>query len=367
MSLPRTGTGLALSLASSLSVASSLVLAALLVLTASVSPPLAAQRAGGDLQPTNQEMFAPLDLPATDALRRPGGAPGPAYWQQEAHYRIRAELIPSEHRVQGSEVITYVNHSPDALPFLWLQLEQNLFAPGSRGSLINSGNRWRGAFDEGGMRLDRVEVVHDGRRYAPDRTIDDTRMRIDLAAPMAPRGDRIEIHVSWSFVVPEYGADRMGRFAARKGTVYELAQWYPRMYVYDDVDGWNPLPYLGQGEFYLEYGDFEVEITAPRDHIVVAGGELLNPNEVLTPAQMARYRTALTSDRPVPIVAPDEVGTEESRPSGRGPLTWRYRLEDARDFSWAASSSFIWDAAGWNGVLLQSAYPHEGLGDAEDP
>ena len=267
----------------------------------------------------------------------------------------------------GNEVITYVNHSPDALPFVWLQLEQNLFAPGSRGALINSGNRWRGAFSDGGVKLDRVEVVQDGRRYAPKTTIDDTRMRVDLAEPIAPTGGRIEIEVSWAFVVPEYGADRMGRFAAERGTVYELAQWYPRMYVYDDVEGWNPLPYLGQGEFYLEYGDFDVAITAPRDHIVVAGGELLNPDEVLTTEQLRRYERARTSDHTVAIVASDEVGTPESRPRGDGPLTWRYRLENARDFSWAASSSFIWDAAGWQGVLLQSAYPHEGLGDAENP
>jgi hypothetical protein len=338
-----------------------------LALALALAAPLSAQQAEEALPPTNQEMFAPLDLPETGAVRRPSGAPGTAYWQQEASYRIRAELIPEEHRVEGSEVITYVNHSPDALPFVWLQLEQNLFAPGSRGALINSGNRWRGAFEEGGVRLDRIEVVQHGQRYSPGSTVDDTRMRIDLAEPMAPAGDRIEIEVSWSFVVPEYGADRMGRFAAERGTVYELAQWYPRMYVYDDVDGWNPLPYLGQGEFYLEYGDFDVEITAPRDYIVVAGGELLNPEEVLTAEQLERYRRARTSDGTVAIVAPEEVGTPESRPAGSGPLTWRYRLESARDFSWAASSSFIWDASGWNGVLLQSAYPHEGLGDAENP
>jgi len=356
MSLSRARVGVALTLAASL-----------MLLAVPVSPPLAAQQPRQVLQPTNQAMFAPLDLPEAGALRRPSGVPGAAYWQQEAHYRIQAELIPSQHRIEAREVITYVNHSPDALPFVWLQLEQNLFEPGSRGSLVNSGNRWRGAFEGGGIRLHRVDVVQDGRRYSPEHTVDDTRMRIDLAEPMRPGGDEIEIHVFWSFVVPEYGADRMGRFAAARGTVYELAQWYPRMYVYDDVEGWNPMPYLGQGEFYLEYGDFEVEITAPRNHIVVAGGELLNPEEVLTDQQLARYRQARGSDQTVAIVTPDEVGTRESRPGGEGPLTWRYRLEDARDFSWAASSSFIWDAAGWNGVLLQSAYPHEGLGDAESP
>jgi hypothetical protein len=329
--------------------------------------PVRAQERAGQLQSTNQELFAPFALRDASPQRRPGGGPGAAYWQQEAHYRIDVELIPAEHRVVGSEVITYVNHSPDALPFVWVQLEQNLFAPGSRGSLVNSGNRWRGAFDQGGLRLDRVEVVQGGERYTPAYTVDDTRMRVDLAEAMAPDGDRIELHLDWSFVVPEYGADRMGRFAAERGTVYELAQWYPRMYVYDDIDGWNPLPYLGQGEFYLEYGDFEVSITAPRDHVVVAGGELMNPEEVLTPVQLERYAAARTSDTPVAIVAPDEVGRPDSRPGGEGPLTWRYRLQRARDFAWAASPAFIWDAAGWNDVLLQSAYPHEGIGDDESP
>jgi hypothetical protein len=329
--------------------------------------PVVAQSGSDRLPPTNQEIFAPIEMRSSDLLRRPSGAPGPEYWQQEAHYRIDVELQPDAHRVRGSEVITYVNHSPDELPFLWVQLEQNLFAPGSRGSLINSGNRWRGAFAEGGVELSGVAVTQNGVSYEPEYTVDDTRMRVDLRDALAAHGGQVELHIEWAFTVPEYGADRMGRFAAERGTVYELAQWYPRMYVYDDVEGWNPLPYLGQGEFYLEYGDFEVSITAPRDHVVVGGGELLNPEEVLTATQLERWNAARTSDEPVAIVAPDEVGTPASRPSGEGPLTWRYRLENARDFAWAASSSFIWDAAGWNGVMLQSAYPHEGLGTTDAP
>jgi hypothetical protein len=271
--------------------------------------------------------------------------------------------------VTGRETITYTNRSPHELPFLWVQLEQNLFRPGSRGALINSGDRarWRGAFAEGGLRLDGVRVVRDGRLYEPSITVAGTRMRVDLERPMTPGGDVLELEIDWSFVVPEYGADRMGRLETERGWVYELAQWYPRMYVYDDVHGWNAMPYLGQGEFYLEYGDFEVEITAPRDFVVVSGGELLNPEEVLTPEQVERWRRARQSDDIVHIVAPDEVGTPESRPAGTGPLTWRFRLEEARDFAWAASPAFIWDASGWEGILLQSAYPHEGLGDADDP
>ena len=321
------------------------------------------------LPPTNQEMFAPLDLPDADAERLGSGAPGPDYWQQEADYRIRATLDTVQHRVSGTETISYVNNSPDALPYLWLQLEQNLFAPGSRGALINSGDRarWRGSFPGGGVQLAKVTVVQGGDTYEPERVVDGTRMRLDLRTPMKPGGDRLEVNVAWSFIVPEYGADRMGRLHTQRGWIYEVAQWYPRMYVYDDVEGWNPMPYLGQGEFYLEYGDFDVEITAPRDLVVVGSGELLNPEEVLTPEELRRYRAARTSDEVVSIIAADDVGKPSTRPAGNGPLTWRFRIESSRDFSWAASKAFIWDASGWDGILLQSVYPHEGLGDADNP
>ncbi|MGD8319858.1 MAG: M1 family metallopeptidase [Gemmatimonadota bacterium] len=347
---------------------SSALLGGVFLLVATVGA--AAQAAPPDtLPPTNQAIFAPLDLPEANDLRTAAGAPGPAYWQQAASYAIRATLDPAEHRVTGTETISYTNNSPDALPYLWMQLEQNLFKPGSRGALINSGDRerWRGSFPGGGVDLRSIEVVQGGRRYTPEITVDGTRMRVDLATPMRPGGGQLDIEVSWSFIVPEYGADRMGRLQAAKGWVYEIAQWYPRMFVYDDVHGWNTMPYLGQGEFYLEYGDFDVQITAPRDFVVVAGGELLNPEEVLTSEQLRRYREAKTSDDKVAIIARDEVGTPESRPSGSGPLTWKYRLRSSRDFSWAASRAFIWDAGGWNGVLLQAAYPEEGIGTAENP
>ncbi len=331
-------------------------------LSAQASPPQT-------LPPTNQAIFAPLALPDANEDRLGTGAPGPDYWQQEADYTIHATLDTLEHRVSGSETITYVNHSPDRLDYLWLQLEQNLFAPASRGALINAGDRarWRGSFKGGGIRLDRLTVVQDGEEYEAAPTVDGTRMRVDLHRPMRPAGDTLQLKADWSFVVPQYGADRMGRLQTSRGWVYEIAQWYPRMYVYDDVEGWNPMPYLGQGEFYLEYGNFDVEITAPRDMVVVASGELLNPEEVLTPEQLRRYTSARTSERTVSIIAPDDVGKPESRPAGTGPLTWKFRIESSRDFSWAASKAFIWDAAGWDGILLQSAYPSEGLGNRENP
>ncbi|MFQ5689447.1 MAG: M1 family metallopeptidase [Gemmatimonadota bacterium] len=318
------------------------------------------------LPETNQALFSPLQLPPPDQVRTATGQPGPAYWQQRADYSIHVSLDPDTHRLRGSETIRYTNNSPDDLEDLWLQLDQNLFRPGSRGAVVNSSTRWRGSFQDGGDRLERVELLADGARRPARYAVEDTRMHIRLDRPLRARGGRIDIEINWSFVVPEYGADRMGRFKGKDGWVYELAQWYPRMYVYDDVSGWNPLPYLGQGEFYLEYGDFQVEITVPRDFQVVATGRLVNPEEVLTARQRERLREARHSAETVAIVRPEEVGAKRSRPAGRGPLTWRYRAESVRDFAWAASKAFILDATSWQDVLIMSAYPKEALGPDKD-
>jgi hypothetical protein len=331
-----------------------------------VALPLAAQ-APVPFPPTNQEIFAPLALAPASALRTGGGEPGPEYWQNRADYVISATLDTVQHRITGSETIRYVNNSPEPIGFLWIQLDQNLFRPGSRGSLVNAGNRWRGAFDEGGYALQRVELVMGGQRTTPARTEDGTRMRIDLPHVLEPGGGALELEIDWSFVVPEYGADRMGRLRGQDGWVYEIAQWYPRMYVFDDVDGWNPLPYLGQGEFYLEYGDFEVSLTVPRDVVVLATGVLQNEAEVLTAEQRRRLERARGSAETVRIVTADEVGAAGTRPAGSGPLTWRFHAENVRDVAWAASRAFLWDANSWEDVLVMAAYPREGLGSSANP
>jgi hypothetical protein len=316
-------------------------------------------------QPT---VFEPLTLPVPSLQRMASGEPGPNYWQQRVDYRIRATLDTTTHRITGSEIITYTNNAPLALQELWLQLDQNLFAAGSLGdALIEPGSRWRGAFEGGGFQITRLEVVQQGRRYTPNYLIDDTRMRIDLEMPLPAQGGQVQLEIDFSFIAPEYGADRMGRLRVAQGTVYEIAQWYPRLYVFDDVNGWNVAPYLGQGEFYLEYGNFDVEITVPRNFIVVATGELLNPAEVLTKEQQARLAQARRSAETVYIIRPEEVGRPETRPTGEGPLTWHFRVENVRDFAWAASQAFIWDAASWQHVLLMSVYPKEGLGTPEQP
>ncbi len=342
----------------------SLLLLALLLTAA----PVFAQEDTEPVVPTNAAAFAPLDLPAPNEFRSASGRPGPAYWQQRADYDIDVRLDPATYRVSGNETITYTNNSPEALDFLWLHLEQKLFAPGSRGAALTpAGSRWRGSFAEGGLTLESVEIVHDGQTYEPKRTVDDTRMRVDLRDALAPDGGTLQLQIGWSFVVPEYGADRMGRLDVEGGTVYEIAQWYPRVVVFDDVNGWNPLPYLGQGEFYLEYGDFDVAITVPTPYTVVATGELVNPEQVWTAEQQARLKTASTSAERVYVIAPDEL--DRAHPQKSMTTTWRYHAENVRDVAWAASNRFILDAASATTeagtTLILSAYPPEGV--SSDP
>ncbi len=340
----------------------SLLLAALLLAAA----PAFAQDDAEPVVPTNGAAFAPLELPTPNAYRSASGRPGPAYWQQRADYDIAVRLDPEAHRVTGEETVTYTNNSPEALDFLWLQLEQNLFAPGSRGAALTpAGSRWRGSFPEGGVMLSRVEITQGGQTMPADYLVDDTRMRIALAEPLAPGGGQLELRIAWSFVVPEYGSDRMGRLAVEGGTVYEIAQWYPRLAVFDDVNGWNALPYLGQGEFYLEYGDFNVAITVPTPYTVVATGTLQNPGEVWTAEQQARLNEARTSAERVYVIAPDEL--DRAHPQKSATTTWRYRAENVRDVAWAASNRFILDAASATTeagtTLILSAYPPEGVSD----
>ena len=344
------------------------LLTAALTLALTSATPLSAAAQENPSSWGNSEAFERPELPDADSYRTGSGRPGPAYWQQRADYEIDVRLDTTSHRIEGADTITYTNNSPDSHDYLWVQLDQNLFDPDSRGALANPPDaRWRGAFEEGGVTIEEVEFVNpSGRRLEPSYLITDTRMRIALEEPIPPGGSTVELDIAWSFTIPEHGADRMGRYDSRAGWVYQLAQWYPRMFVYDDVNGWNPQPYLGQGEFYTEFGDFQVEVTVPRDLIVVATGELQNPREVLTQRQRSRLEKARTSAKTVTIRSRNGIGDPATRPEGSGPLTWRFEAEDVRDFTWAASKAFIWDAAGWEDVLIMSAYPPEGLSQGGD-
>jgi hypothetical protein len=317
------------------------------------------------------KLFDPtfLSEPGT-AYRSGSGQPGPLYWQNYASYKINASLDAKDNIVSGSETITYTNNSPDRLPYLWLQLDQNLFTKDSRGAETTpyNGGRFGNEDFNGGDVIQSVTVTEDGNTSTPKYIITDTRMQIILPASMKPKGSEVEINISWSFKVPDYGSDRMGKLRTPKGTIYEIAQWYPRMEVYDDVNGWNTLPYLGAGEFYLEYGNFDYKITAPADMIVVGSGELQNPDEVLTNAQRDRLEKASKSDTTIYIRTPDEVEALDSVSTDTKTKTWHFEIRNARDASWAASRAFVWDAARLNlpsgrKAMVMSLYPLESDAD----
>jgi hypothetical protein len=297
-------------------------------------------------------IFAPLDLPPGNIYRSGSGAPGPKYWQNHADYDIKASLDTTSKTLTGSLKLKYTNNSPDTLRFIWLQVEQNAFKDKSLNSYIfPQESRFGARGFEGGDVIDRFDQLIGTKRVAVKNRPNETTMKVDLAEPLAP-GKSATFDIAWHFLIPEHGADRMGR----EGSLYELAQWYPRVNVYDDIRGWNTEPYLGQGEFYLEYGDFTVEITVPAGYIVASTGTLVNPTAVLTPTQITRLAQAIKSATPINIVTLDEIKSGAARPKAAGTLTWKFSAKKVRDVAWAASPEYLWDASGWNGILAQAFY-----------
>ncbi len=300
--------------------------------------------------------FRALGLPTPTRARSASGAPGPFYWQQRADYVIRATLDTGTQTITGSERIHYVNHSPDSLAFVWVQIEQNIFAENSITYILNqpplhfAGGAvfdFTGKGFIGGITIDRFSSG--GRALA--RTAYGTMMRVELPTPLAPEG-AIDFDVAWHFPVPPYGGGRMGRVGSQ---LYEIAQWYPRMVVYDDVHGWNPLPYIGAGEFYLEYGDFDVTLTLPAGFLVAATGTVMNPLAVWSPTQRTRLAQARTAAERVQIITKEEAVAAEAN-AVPGTKTWHFTAKNVRDFAWAASPVFRWDASSWKGILVQTFY-----------
>lgn len=315
-----------------------------------------------------REAFNPqfYPYPGND-YRSASGAPGPKYWQNRADYKISCTLDIESHTVTGNVDIYYTNNSPDNLKFLWLQLDQNIYKKDSRGSATTteSGGRWANAAFTDGYVIKSVSAEVNGKSYVPRTITTDTRMQVWLQEAMKPAGSRIKLSLGFSFTIPEYGTDRMGRLETKNGIVYEVAQWFPRMAVYDDIQGWNTLPYLGAGEFYLEYGDIEFSVTAPSSLIVAGSGELQNPQDCYTAEQMKRWDAARASDKTVTIRSSKEVKDPSSRPQ-KPTITWRFKIQNTRDVAWAASSAFVQDAARINlpsgrKCLAISVYPAESI------
>ena len=300
-------------------------------------------------------IFAPLNLPPGNLFRSGSGAPGPRYWQQRADYDLKATLDTAGKALRGELTLRYTNNSPDTLHFIWFQVEQNAFKSNSLNAYVFPADSRFGARNfEGGDAIDRFEQVAangKGARHALKLRTEGTVMKADLAEPLAP-GKTATISAAWHFNIPEHGADRMGR----DGALYELAQWYPRVNVYDDIRGWNTEPYLGQGEFYLEYGDYTLEVTVPAGYIVAATGALQNSRDVLTPTQITRLSQAAKSDSVVHIVTQQDLTSGAARPRKTGTMTWRFTAKDVRDVVFAASPDYLWDASSWKGILANAYY-----------
>jgi hypothetical protein len=312
-----------------------------------------------------RETFAPYDMgQGVNVYRSSNGLPGPAYWQNRADYAIHATLDEKGPGLTGSEEVSYTNNSPDTLDVLWLQLDQNLYKADSRGTF--AGGRGRPTSTDGYV-IESVEVEVKGAWVPVTSLVSDTRLRVDLPSALAPKGGKVKLRITYHFTIPGKWGGRMAWGKAKDGAIYDLAQWYPRMAVYDDVRGWDTLPYLAQ-EFYLEYGNFDYWVTAPSAMIVAGSGELMNPQEVLTATQNARLAKARTSDATVMIRSPAEIADPASRPKQGGTLTWHFHMNDTRDVAFSASPVFAWDAArinlpGGKTSMAMSYYPAESAGN----
>ncbi len=319
------------------------------------------------------EQLGPL-LPTPNEYRTGSGAPGPEYWQQQADYKIEVTLDDNNQRITGKETITYHNNSPDVLKYLWLQLDQNIL---SQENTLRSADTGRvrdsvaaktyaekmSTFD-GGYKIQEVTDV-DGKTLP--HVINNTMMRVDLPAPLKP-GGTYSFRISWSYNINDRniyrGRSGLEYFPEDDNYVYTIAQFFPRMCVYDDYEGWQNKQFLGSGEFALSFGNYEVKITVPADHIVAATGTLQNPKDVLSKAEIERFEKAKTSfDKPVFIVTQAEAVKKEKTKS-TAQKTWIFHAENVRDFAFASSRKFIWDAQavkiGNKTPLAMSFYPKEG-------
>jgi hypothetical protein len=359
---------------------------AVLLPAASIAADASARGMPGD----PDKLFAQLDslLPTPGVTRTASGAPGAQYWQQRADYRIKVKLDEQRRRLTATQSITYMNRSPDTLNYIWLQLDQNIFKDdsisrrsevaansGTRRDSVGSGDslsfaaiRRHQAFEDTEYGYE-MSPVRDAAGRVLRTTVNDTMMRIDLPTPLRP-GTSIEINFEWqSNIVNEAAIGARGGYEHfPKTDTYQffLAQWFPRLVAYTDYTGWQHKQFLGRGEFTLEFGDYDVELTVPADHIVASTGVLQNSDAVLTAQQRARLKQAETAKQPVFIVTPAEALANEK--AGTGDVrTWRFKAENVRDFAWASSRKYIWDAMGYRQddakrpfVMAMSFYPNEG-------
>lgn len=330
---------------------------------------------------TDRSKFRQLgtELPTPNTYRTASGSPGHEYWQQKADYDIQVELNDEKQALTGKESITYFNQSPDVLNYLWLQLDQNAFSKDSEtyqtqnGSLSDKTNFGTLQYLTSDYNFDggyKIVSVKDATGNAMKFSINKTMMRVELPKPLKSK-ESYTFSVEWSFNINDQvklgGRSGFEYFEKDKNYLYEMAQFFPRMAVYDDVNGWQHKQFLGRGEFALAFGDYKVAITVPSDHVVGASGELQNPTEVLTKVQTERWEKAKKSDKPVLIVNQDEAVEAEKNIGAKAiktKKTWKYYAKNVRDFAFASSRKFIWDAMNVNlngkNIMAMSYYPKEG-------
>jgi len=306
-----------------------------------------------------EDKFRQLDefFPSPNLSRPATGEPGPTYWQQRADYKIKVELDEIKRSVKGSETITYTNNSPLTLQYIWLQLDQNIFEKESINNLTRPWHGEESSVDFSTLRRQNFMDKFQGgfqelsikiNNNLASTNLVGTHVRINLEEPLEP-GESTKLNIDWAYSLVEENAVRArnGYEAFEDGNdIFLLAQWYPRVTVFSDYEGWHNKEFIGNGEFTLEFGNFEVEISVPSDHVVSATGVLLNASDVLSPVQKKRMSQARKSEKPIFIITPEEAHDNELKKS-TDYKTWSFKADNVRDFAWASSRKFIWDAAGY--------------------
>ena len=326
----------------------------------------------------NNSKFKQLheELPTPNVYRTASGAPGHEYYQQKADYEINVELDEEKNILYGDEIITYTNYSPDVLNYLWVQLDQNVRAKNSHGQLTTTGSmnnnmsfrnikrmHDRMNFD-GGFKLEEVRDIYNNQLAY---IINETMMRIELSKPLR-KGQAFSFKIKYSYNINDRmkigGRSGYEYFEDEGNSIYTIAQFFPRMAVYNEVEGWQNKQFLGRGEFTLPFGDYKVSITVPSDHIVAATGELINASSVLSETQIKRWKKAKNNFFEPVIIVTEEEATENEKEKSKSQKTWTFEAKNVRDFGWASSRKFIWDAMAVDisgeTVMAYSYYPKEG-------
>lgn len=316
-----------------------------------------------------QQLFQQQVFASTgNMFRSANGAPGKDYWQNRADYLISAKLDTLLNSIEASETITYTNNSPDNLPSIWLQLDQNIYKEDARSNfysfkpqLISPTNKDHTK----GYQFESITLEYKGKIVKADYIVTDTRLQIRLPQEL-PAKSKINLHIKYKYAIPGDFGGRTDFLNTKNGKIFEIAQWYPHMCVYDDLQGWNTLPFLGSGEFYCEYGNFDYTVAVPKGVIVAGSGELQNEREVLSPVQIERLNKARLSDATVMIRTEEEVNSAV-RNTEKGWTNWHFKMSNTRDVAFGASKAYLWDAAkvnlpGGKRCLAMSVYPLESMG-----